>query len=108
MKYGNNELHMPEPDFWDIFEEHALAPFFLFQVFCMLLWCMDDYWKYSLVTLGMLVMLEVLNVRKRMTNMKEVREMRIPPCMVMVHRFFLHGGKLLCLRCIGLENGKTL
>jgi len=87
MQYGNNELHMPEPDFWDIFQEHALAPFFLFQVFCMLLWCMDDYWKYSLVTLGMLVMLEVLNVRKRMTNMKEVREMRIPPCMVMVYRF---------------------
>ncbi|ETO20313.1 ATPase type 13A1, partial [Reticulomyxa filosa] len=78
-KYGTNGFNIPMPQFWEIFQEHATAPFFLFQVFCVGLWCLDEYWKYSLFTLFMLIVFEVMMVKRRMGNMQLVRNMRSKP-----------------------------
>ncbi|EPZ35221.1 Cation-transporting P-type ATPase domain-containing protein [Rozella allomycis CSF55] len=36
--YGENEIRVKIPKFWEMFKEHAVAPFFVFQVFSVVLW----------------------------------------------------------------------
>lgn len=85
-RYGANVYDIPLPTFGELFQEHAVAPFFVFQVFCVLLWLMDEYWYYSLLTLFMLIVLEAQMVHRRRSDLSELRAMRIPPRPVHVHR----------------------
>lgn len=43
-KWGPNKLVVPLPSFRAMLLEQLLAPFFVFQTFCVGLWCMDEYW----------------------------------------------------------------
>ncbi|KAI6127508.1 cation-transporting ATPase [Pisolithus croceorrhizus] len=77
--YGKNEFNIPIPSFSELFGEHATAPFFVFQIFCVALWCLDEYWYYSLFTLFMLVMFECTVVWQRMKTLTEFRTMSVAP-----------------------------
>eukprot|EP00899_Mesostigma_viride_P025895 jgi/Mesvir1/6490/Mv16761-RA.2 len=83
--WGENRFDFPAPQFWPLFKEQCLAPFFVFQVFCVGLWCLDEYWYYSLFTLGMLVMFESTVVKTRLRSLAQLR--RIAPLPdIWVHR----------------------
>ncbi|KAF9000770.1 endoplasmic reticulum Ca-transporting P-type ATPase [Hymenopellis radicata] len=77
--YGGNEFDIPIPSFSELFGEHATAPFFVFQIFCVALWCLDEYWYYSLFTLFMLVVFECTVVWQRVRTLSEFRTMAVAP-----------------------------
>ena len=81
-----NSMDIPVPDFFDLFKEHVIEPFFVFQVFCVLLWLLDEYWNYALLTLFMLILLEAQMVNRRIKDLTELRNMKPPVQKVRVKR----------------------
>ncbi|KNC74942.1 hypothetical protein SARC_12523, partial [Sphaeroforma arctica JP610] len=53
------------PTFGEMYKEQIMSPFFSFQIFCVLLWCLEDYWQYSLFNLTMILGFEASVVMTR-------------------------------------------
>ena len=83
---GKNTFNIPIPAFGALFAEHATASFFVFQIFCVALWCLDEYWYYSLFTLFMLIMFECTVVWQRVRTLTEFRSMSIEPLSIQCYR----------------------
>ncbi|KAL8011481.1 putative P-type ATPase, HAD superfamily, P-type ATPase, transmembrane domain superfamily [Plasmopara halstedii] len=86
-KWGRNDFDLSVPQFTQLLKEQLVAPFFVFQFFCMLLWCLDDYMYYSLMTLLMLIVFECTVVKQRQYNMDTLLQMRSAPQQCLVYRF---------------------
>lgn len=86
-QYGKNEFDIPLPQFLELLKEHMVAPFFVFQVFCVLLWLMDGSILNSLFTLLMLVIFESTVVFQRLRTLREFRTMSLKPYDVLAFRF---------------------
>lgn len=78
-KWGLNEFDIPIPSFLDLYAEHLVAPFFTFQVMCLFLWSLDDYWYYSAFTLLMLMFFEGMLCKQRQVSLLMLRDMRRSP-----------------------------
>ncbi|PPD94481.1 hypothetical protein GOBAR_DD08496 [Gossypium barbadense] len=85
-KWGRNVFEYPQPTFQKLMKEHCMEPFFVFQVFCVGLWCLDEYWYYSLFTLFMLFMFESTMAKSRLKTLSELRRVRVDSQTLMVHR----------------------
>lgn len=85
-RWGPNDFNIPIPHFLDLYMEHLVAPFFVFQVLCLFLWSLDDYWYYSVFTLMMLMIFEGVMCNQRQNNVLMMRNMRRPPFFIYVFR----------------------
>ncbi|XP_053992658.1 uncharacterized protein LOC128883858 [Hylaeus volcanicus] len=85
-RYGINNFDIELPSFMELFKQHLVAPFFVFQIFCVVLWFLNEYWGHPLMTLALLVFLEVQLVFKRLLELKQLHDMRLNPHYVNVWR----------------------
>ncbi|KAL6574387.1 putative manganese-transporting ATPase pdr2 [Orobanche hederae] len=85
-KWGRNVFEYPQPTFQRLMKEQIMEPFFVFQVFCVGLWCLDEYWYYSLFTLFMLFMFESTMAKSRLKTLSELRRVKVDSQTLMVYR----------------------
>lgn len=85
-RWGPNRFEVPVPAFLDLLKEQLVAPFFCFQVFCVALWALDEFWYYSIMTLFMLVTFESTVVHQRLRNLAQVRALQQPRQPLKVYR----------------------
>jgi manganese-transporting P-type ATPase len=72
-------MSIPIPDFLTLYQQHMVAPFFVFQLFTSALWLLDEYWYFSLMSLVMLFIFEGTVVFQRLMNFRRLRAMRKAP-----------------------------
>ena len=59
--------------------QNVLQPFFVFQMVCVALWSLDEYWYYAIFTLVMLVIFESTVCLQRLRSLEYLREkLRLP------------------------------
>ncbi|OHT14736.1 E1-E2 ATPase family protein [Tritrichomonas foetus] len=97
--FGLNSYQIPVPSFKELMKEHVLAPFFVFQVFSICCWMLDEYFIYPLFSLVSLFILEANTVNTRQSNLLELRGVENESTRVQVYRdgswTFLESGNLL-------------
>ena len=85
-EYGTNQHNIPAPTFVDCLLPQLVAPFFLFQVFCVMLWSLDEYWYYAIFTLMMLCLFECTVALQRLKSLDRLRDALRPPYYLLVFR----------------------
>lgn len=84
--YGQNIYDIPIPSFLQLFKEHIMSPFFIFQIFTIFCMMLDDYLISSLLSLFSLLITEANTVRTRQSNLLELRGMKTQIIFVEVYR----------------------
>ncbi|KAJ8732100.1 hypothetical protein PYW08_014830 [Mythimna loreyi] len=45
--YGSNSVEVKVKSYWTLFKDEVFNPFYLFQVFSIILWSLDEYYQYA-------------------------------------------------------------
>jgi len=86
VRYGPNLFSVRQPSFLDLYKRQLLNPFSVFQIFCVLLWAIDDYLIYSFFSLFMVLVFEGTVVMQRLKSLQALRGMGNPSRSVHVFR----------------------
>ena len=85
-QWGKNHLAVPVPSFLELLQIQLLSPLAIFQVFCALLWLLDEYWTFTLWSLASVVVFEATTVFQRTRTQKMLGGMSPTPSPVYVFR----------------------
>ena len=75
IRFGENKFDVRQPTFREMYKKQLLSPFTVFQIFCVGLWMLDDYWQYSFFTLFMILTFEATVVFSRIKSLGALRGM---------------------------------
>jgi cation-transporting ATPase 13A1 len=75
IRFGENKFDVRQPTFREMYKKQLLSPFTVFQIFCVGLWMLDDYWQYSFFSLFMILTFEATVVFSRIKSLGALRGM---------------------------------
>ena len=75
LRFGANVFDVKQPTFMEMYKKQLLSPFTVFQIFCVVLWLLDDYWQYSFFTLFMILIFEATVVFSRIKSLGALKGM---------------------------------
>jgi cation-transporting ATPase 13A3/4/5 len=84
--YGENMTDIGAKGFLLICAEEASNPFYLFQVFSVIVWCFDFYYVYSGIIAFFSITSIITTAIEKKRNRTRIREMSFFECQVLVHR----------------------
>jgi cation-transporting P-type ATPase 13A2 len=68
--YGHNGIEVQVRSYWSLFITEVFNPFYLFQVFSIILWSMDNYYIYA----ACIFILSVVSVITSLYQTKKVKK----------------------------------
>jgi cation-transporting ATPase 13A1 len=86
IRFGENKFDVRQPTFMKLYKAQLLSPFTVFQLFCVVLWMLDDYWQYSAFTLFMILTFEATVVFSRIKCLSSLSGMGNKSRKMMVYR----------------------
>lgn len=84
--YGPCQLEVPRKSIPKLLIDEVLNPFYIFQVFSVILWFWDGYTKYACCILFISVSSVIENLYETITNINTIRKMASYECDVEVKR----------------------
>ena len=85
-KFGTNSLAVRVQPFPEILRGQLLKPLAIFQFFSCLLWMLDEYWQYTIITLITIVMMESTTAFQRSRTLNQLRGLSPKPYPIFVFR----------------------
>ena len=85
-RWGKNHLSIKIPGFVELLQSQLVSPLAIFQIFCAMLWLLDEYWTYTLWSLVSVVIFEATTVFQRTRTQKMLGGMTPPPAPIYVYR----------------------
>lgn len=85
-KWGKNHLAVAIPSFLELLQAQLVSPLAIFQVFCALLWLLDEYWSYTFFSLVSVVIYEATTVFQRTRTQQMLGGMAPKPSPIYVYR----------------------
>lgn len=86
IRFGPNMFKVKQATFGELYKKQMINPFAVFQIFCVLLWAIDDYIVYSFFSLSMVLLFEGVGVMQRIKSLQALTNMGNPSRNVYVYR----------------------
>ncbi|XP_047129122.1 polyamine-transporting ATPase 13A3 isoform X2 [Hydra vulgaris] len=73
--YNENYINIPSKPYWLVFFQLSLDPFYIFQLFSVILWITDDYVLYACLIIAMTLLSLFFNTYQTKKTLQRLRDM---------------------------------
>ncbi|CRH00504.1 cation-transporting ATPase 1, putative [Plasmodium relictum] len=85
--YGECNFNIKLDSVFVLLFKEIIHPFFIFQIFAMIIWSIDSYYEYALAILFITAISTIIELRSTRLNQKKLKNMIDYKCEVKVHRY---------------------
>lgn len=86
MLFGNSVIDILIPSIAETFIDQVLKPFFVFQIFSVILWCTEGYYWYAIAIFVIMCISLTINIYYVQTNFRNIKAIAKYICEVEVLR----------------------